>query len=461
MNLSLISKVNRLRKLRADKLAGQGHAIAPPSFPSSFAEFAPLTKIRSSGEVIPFHPYPFQLDVIDSIERSPNTIILKSRQLGLSELICCWLLKRAVSEPGFNAAVFSKTQRDSSDLATRINHMAVSLGDRCPDFDSQSKMQLSFKNLGSITFLPVTSRAARGIPSVSVLVFDEAAFIDGIDGLYAAAAPTMAMLGDRGRVIFNSTPNGRSGLFYKIWTEENTWNKVRLHYSQHPVYAADPDWAAKQKASRNLTESQWNQEFELDFSESEVNVFSHEDIEAAAIGHWQGAIAGHRYLVGIDTATSGADYWVVTIWDVTSKPYSLVAMYRERRKSSDYNLAQTANLIRQYRVESIYVESNAAGQIALESLIRMMPTDRIEGVVTTANSKRINTDRLVLLLERREVVFPPDCPLKEEMLNFRQSETGKREAASGFHDDVIMSMAIAFSNLDFPGGEFKQGRARY
>jgi phage FluMu gp28-like protein len=48
------------------------------------------------------------------------------------------------------------------------------------------------------------------------VLFDEAGFIDGIDGVYQAAMPTLSMLGDRGKVIFNSTPNGKTGLFYRL-----------------------------------------------------------------------------------------------------------------------------------------------------------------------------------------------------------------------------------------------------
>jgi phage FluMu gp28-like protein len=111
----------------------------------------------------------------------------------------------------------------------------------CPAFETESKIMISFKGAGQLVFLPVTSRAARGIPSVSVLFFDEAAFIEGIEGVYQAAVPTMSMLGEKGRVIFNSTPNGKSGLFYDIWIGEfPDWNKVELHYSLHPVYAEDP-----------------------------------------------------------------------------------------------------------------------------------------------------------------------------------------------------------------------------
>jgi phage terminase large subunit-like protein len=417
--------------------------------PTDWERFAPLVNIQSGGRIVPFNAYPFQVELIREIERSPNTIICKSRQMGISETICSWILMRALTEPGFSGVVFSKTQKDSSDLCTRIRNMAIGMGALCPEFKTESQTELAFDGYGRLTFLPVTARAARGIPSVSVLFFDEAAFIDGIEGVYQAAIPTMSMLGDRGRVIFNSTPNGKSGLFYELWTGDSPdWKKVELHYSLHPVYSHDPAWAETTKKKRKLTETQWQQEFELNFTESDVNVFLEELIVRGGRGMWTAPKEGRFYFVGIDTATSGADYFCTTIWDVTERPYSLVAIHRERRKSLDYNLAQTATLLDAYAPILVNVESNAAGAVALESLTQLRPGLRFEGITTTQTSKRVNTDRLILLLERDELIYPAESVIVSEMRNFRQNEKGGRESAPGHHDDSIMASAIAFALLE-------------
>lgn len=460
---SALSRVER--KLRSlDKWMPRKTQSAT-DIPTDWEQFAPQVNIQSGGRIVPFNAYPFQLDLVREIERSPNTVICKSRQMGISETICSWMLMRALTEPGFSGVVFSKTQKDSSDLGTRIRNMAVSLGGLCPPFRTESKQAIAFEGLGQLVFLPVTARAARGIPSVSVLFFDEAAFIEGIEGVYQAAVPTMSMLGDKGRIIFNSTPNGKSGLFYEIWTGDlPDWTKVELHYLLHPVYSLNPSWAEDTKKKRKLTEGQWQQEFELNFTESDVNVFLEEYIVRGARGTWAHARDGRFYFVGIDTATSGADYFCTTIWDVTERPYSLVAMHRERRKSLDYNIAQTATLLDAYAPILVNVESNAAGAVALESLTQLRPGLRFEGITTTQTSKRVNTDRLILLLERDELIYPAESVIVSEMRNFRQNEKGGREAAPGHHDDSIMSTAIAFALLedtDFGFVEFySSGRRR-
>lgn len=462
--------------------------IAVGAFVSLWAIFAPMTQIQTSGTVKPFEPYDYQIDLIKAIDSTQNTVICKSRQMGVSETICCYLLMRALTESGFSAVVFSKTQADSSELCLRIQTMADSLGDMCPVMKTRSATKIAFKGLGRIHFLPVTARSARGIPSVSVILFDEAAFIDGIDGVYQAAMPTLSMLGDRGKVIFNSTPNGRTGLFYRLimagageakrvnetlteirqpannivpfqrgqnpntrsW-EHKKWAKVFLHWRSHPLYGADPLWAEKTRLERQLTEAQWDQEYELQFSEGQKNVFSLELIEKAAIGQWQEPQKGRRYLAGIDPSFGGGDFFRCQIWDVTRTPYQLAAEYGASRKTKDTNIAQSILLLEQYKPGITSVETNSGGSLILEDLTRLKPAWNWQGVCTTSTSKLINTDRLVLLLEREQLRFPPDSAIAQEMPHFVETIKGAsrlRNAESGMHDDAVMAAAIAFASLD-------------
>lgn len=466
--------------------------------------FAPLTNIQTSGTVKPFVPYDFQVDLVETIDKNQNIVICKSRQMGISETICSYLLMRALTEPGFSAVVFSKTQADSSELGRRIREMAVSLGSLCPQLSSESATRLSFKGLGKIHFLPVTARAARGIPSVSVVLFDEAAFIDGIDGVYQAAMPTLSMLGDRGKVIFNSTPNGRTGLFYRLliagvgeqkrvqqalkavalretqpvnnivpykrnpntaFWEHKQWAKVFLHWRSHPVYGSDPDWADKTRSDRKLTVAQWNQEYELDFAEGQRQLFALDLIDRAKRGQWLPAtgepiqiwkkpIPGHRYIAGVDPNLGGDDNFACPIFDVSVRPFELVAEYYQNRRSKDYNISNSLALMRLYRPSAIGVETNNGGIFYLDEFQKLEKGWQWEAVVTTTNSKISNTDRLTLILERDLIIFSENSALAQEAPHFIESVKGKtrsREAEAGFHDDAVMGSAIAFSQLgDLP-----------
>lgn len=453
--------------------------------PANWTEFASLTKIKSAGQVVPFVPYDFQDELIRTIEANQYTCIIKSRQLGISETICSWLLMRALTEPGFTAVVISKTQKDSSDLSDRVKRMANSLGDKCPVFESESKTKLAWVGLGSIEFLASTPRAARSIPSVSVLLLDEAGFIDKIDQIYQAASPTLAMVGEKAKVVMCSTPNGKQGLFWEILGSEGEdsdriirecqairqsnsivpfdrlshhtrflrcgdWAKVLLHWRSHPIYGVDPDWATKQRVKLRLTQRQWNIEYELELAESGSLVFDSDLIDVAAKGCWVSPLS-RNYLAGIDPNFGGDDFFVTQVWDVTDLPYQLVAEYRNNRRSKDYNLAQTLKLLDDYNPAVTSCETNGGGSLILEELTKLRSHLTILGVATTATSKICHTDRIGLLLERNALVFPQECSFNQEAKHFVETTNGKtrsRAAESGYHDDGVMAAAIAFANLD-------------
>ncbi len=466
----------------------QAIALKPKTL---FDYFAPMVTVESAGSVVKFNPYDYQSDLIRSVENNSKIVITKSRQMGISETICCYLLMRAATEPGFTAIVFSKTLDDSGALGRRIRHMAQSLGSLCPDFASESDKKLSFKRLGSISFLPGTSRSARGIASVSVIFFDEAAFIDGIDGIYQAAGATTSMLGDKAKFIFNSTPNGRAGLFYRLlisgvddkkrslqackevgepsnsivpfdrvgkhtrsWVT-NGWCKIFLHWRVHPVYGKDPDWAEKKRTAEQLTQAQWDQEFELAFSEGSTAVFPQDLVEAASIGHWSDPIPGRKYIMGIDPAFGGSDAFVSQVWEIYRGQYSLVSEYSATHTSKTINIQRTIELIDQYKPINVNIEVNSGGGIILEDLSKKRSAVRWGEVNTGNRSKIENTDRIVLMLERQQIEFPEDSNLAKEMMHFvetigskMKATTRTRAAESGFHDDSVMAAAITFANTD-------------
>ena len=436
----------RLKLLQEQQASSDGFNA---QIPGNWAEFAALTRVASGGRIVPFVPYPFQRDLIATVEASPNVVVNKSRQTGISETISNWMLWRATREPGFTGIVFSKTQQDAGNLAGRIRLAATTLGPLCPEFLTDSKLEVAFRGYGRVLFLPPTARAARGIPSASVIFADEAAFIDKAEEIYTAAAPTLSMLGDRGRYIVVSTPNGRSGWFYQLWTNGgDAWTKIRVHYSEHPVYAADPTWAERTREQRRLTERQWQQEYELSFEASDAGVFRHDLLEQAARGEYSEGLATRTYILGVDPSFGGDDYFTAVVVDVTDEVFQVVAMHHANNQSSEYNIRKTCDLIDDFNPVVVAIESNSGGRVVAEAIQATAYSANVELVTTTATSKRTNTDRLVYLLEHDRLVLPNDEAFLTDFRNFRQDEKGRREAAHGFHDDIVMATAIALSQSE-------------
>lgn len=435
-------------------------------------EFARCTWIRTGGTVAPFDPYGYQVELVRSINDHPNTIINKSRQMGASETVCSYLLCRALTERGFAAVVFSKTQQDASELGRRVRAMANSIEGESIRYLTDSNTQIAIEGRGTLYFLPSSPRAARGIPSCSVLFMDEGAFLDGAAEIYRGAMPTLSMVGDDAKVIVTSTPDTELDWFGQLWHQgtppdwydyvrrhdiaglnallarvNDSWNRVAIHYSQHPIYGADPDWARRTRESRRMTQAAWDSEYELAFGATDTQIYPPELVRRASRGSWRecGSI-GRTYVIGVDPNGGGNDYFTALVLDITRAPYEVVGMFRENGRSTDYSLRHVKQLIEDYLPERVIVEKQAMGSVIAEALAHILPSYAIETFSTSRPSKVVATDRILYLLERDELIFP-DGIISEELRAFQQQESGERKAASGAHDDTVMALAFACSAI--------------
>ena len=382
---------------------------------------------------------------MQSICDNQYTIVLKSRQVGASETVCSYLLCRALTEPGFSACVFSKTATDSGSLGKRIRAQAASIADSGIEFTTESNSELSFKGLGTIYFLPATPRAARGIPSVSVVVLDEAAFLDGAEQIFTAVQPTMATLGDQGKLIMISTPNGLGNMFSNLWHTAEEWNKFKIHYSDIPIYAKDPNWAEKTKRRSKLTDRAFRQEYELSFVASEAQIYQPDLVELACNGECiEAGFIGREYVMAIDPAAGGDDFWCSIVMDVTRVPYRVVNVFRIRHKSSDYCIKQIIEQAEDFAPAKVIIEKNGVGAVVSEVLSMKLAKYMVEPYNTNRPNKISNTDRVAYLLEREELMLPRD-PFFQELLMFQQMDNGDRRAGEGAHDDSVMALALACS----------------
>lgn len=432
------------KKARANLYSNEQFTTLPTV--EKWPDFAAQTYIRTSGTVAAFEPYEYQRDLIKSINENPNTIVLKSRQTGISETVCSYLLCRALTERGFAAVIFSKTQTDASELGRRVRAMANSIKGENIKFLTDSNIQLAFEGRGTLYFLPATPRAARGIPSCSALFLDEAAFLDGADEIYTAALPTLSMVGEKAKVIVVSTPATEFDFYGRLWYgEEGEWNKVKIHYSQHPVYGADPDWAEKTRKSRRMSLAAWNTEYECIFGQTDATIYPPALVERCSTGQWRecGSI-GRDYVLGIDPNGGGTDFFTAMVMDITEEPNEVVAMYRENGRSTEYSLRHVAELVENFQPKRTVIEKNGLGTPIAEALTLNLPSYSIETFNTSRPSKITATDRVLYLMENDKLIFPKGI-IAEELKSFRQDETGKREAAPGMNDDTVMALAFACS----------------
>jgi phage terminase large subunit-like protein len=446
--------------------------------PENWFDFAPLTMIRSGTRIIPFNPYEYQKELITCIENNFATVVAKSRQLGVTETVANYFLWKALRNPGYVAVVLSKGFADTSNIAKRIRVMANSLAPKGLELESDNLTDMKIKGGGRILFRPSTANGVRGLESISDILFDESAFVEGIDQIYTSAIPATEMVGDNARLIFLSTPNGKSGFYWdrlalnndekdieqiceemkegliepvQHWIDSNGWCKFVIHWKAHPIYGQKPDYLESIRKKKQLSETAIQQEYNLSFNESEVIVFSNEIVRLNAVGNYEKPIKQKRYYVGVDTSTVGDDYTVCIVISEDKGKYNVSHLYRKRKMSMEYNLEQIGEILSSYNPVKVGIETTGGtGQIYLEQLSKRYSASKIDAIKTTGDTKPQMIDRLILALEKRVITFPPG-PISDELLSYRRTghKLKKLEASPGKHDDTVMGLAFAVTVSPF------------
>ena len=457
---------------QANKLIGKSDKYNQLNISNNWLDFARKCKIRSGGNVVYFDPYQYQIDLVN-LMINHSVCVVKSRQLGISETITNFMLWRACLNPGYLGLVFSKTQTDSSLIARRMKRMIESLGLKTA---TENLTDIEINGGGRILFRNSNPDSARGIESVVDVFLDELAFLESGKEVYDSLAPSQQMVGDKARVFAVSTPNGKSGFYWDLlnngngakdiellcknacdgngdpfqhWIDSGGWGKILIHWKIHPLYGGNPNFLKDIHEKQKLSWQTINQEYNLSFQESESNYFSVDTIRNCATGNNENYQENCFYFLGLDSATTGKDYAVCVVLKYENDIFSLVNLYRKREQSSEYHLYHIGEVINNYQPTLTGVEvTGGVGQVWLEELSKNHFGTKFKKIVTTGDSKPAMLDRLKLMMESQRFIYPSNSPIVDELLNFKRNDK-KLEAASGKHDDIIMSVAFALTVAEF------------
>lgn len=444
--------------------------------PQQWLDFARLCKIRSGTQFINFEPYFYQKEIVDLIEARKFTCIAKTRQLGISELICNYFVWKALKNPGYVAVILSKNQSDTSALAKRVKKQLFPfITEGLLSFKTDNLTDIEIAGGGRLLFRNSSPNGIRGVESVSDVLFDEWGFVEDAELIYEAVLPTLELVGDDARVVVNSTPNGRVGHYWNMlssgngdndidrhcteikndvgsafrhWVDNGEWNKVVIHWKAHPVYSKVIGYLEKKRVQMKMSEAGIQREYNLSFDDSDQNVFPYETIEFAAIGNYCDHDKSKRYYMGIDVSTIGDDFTVGVMLSEYQGSFNVAAMYRQRKASMDRNLDALSLLIEQYQPTKIAIEvTGGVGQLYLEKLSGRHPATMITAIKTTGDSKPVMIERSIHAHEKRVLTYPAGV-ISDEHKGFVRKEK-RLEASTGNHDDTVMALAFALSVSPF------------
>jgi hypothetical protein len=186
------------------------------------------------GRVL-FNLYPFQDKVLNLWKDNPYSVVLKSRQLGISTLVAGYSLWLMLFHKDKNVLCIATKQETAKNMVTKVKFMYENLPSwlRIPA-EENNKLTLRLSNGSQVKAVSAASDSGRS-EAVSMLIIDEAAFIEGIDEIWASAQQTLATGG--GAVVL-STPYGVGNWFHKTWVraeaQENDFLPIKLPWYVHP-----------------------------------------------------------------------------------------------------------------------------------------------------------------------------------------------------------------------------------
>ena len=114
--------------------------------------------------------------------------------------------------------------------------------------------------------------------SYDLIIFDEAALVDGRDAFNVALRPTLDK--DNSKAIFISTPRGRNNwfadFFYRGFSDDfKEWVSIRATYHENPRFSEEDIVEAK----KSMSGAEFAQEYMADFNtyEGQIWNFNHEE----------------------------------------------------------------------------------------------------------------------------------------------------------------------------------------
>jgi hypothetical protein len=428
------------------------------------------------GKIL-FTLYPFQEKVLHLFKDNPYSLILKSRQLGISTLTAGYSLWMMLFHEGKNVLCVATKQETAKNLVTKVKFMY----DNLPSWlqistEENNKLTLRLTNGSQIKATSAASDAGRS-EAVSMLVVDEAAFIEGIDNIWASAQQTLST---GGGAIVLSTPNGTGNWFHKMWTKaeakENEFLPIRLPWMVHPE--RDQSWRDRQDDLLGDPRIA-AQECDCDFNTSGDVVFYSEWIEFIKettikepverrgvdqnLWIWESADYAREYLITADVARGdGKDFSTAHIIDIETNTqvaefkgqlppkefgYFLVGLAAEYNNAmlcpENANIGwATIDAIKERGYRNLY-HSPKSDKLTAESYLQTYEgnSEMVPGFTMSMRTRPLIINKFREFIGDRSVTIRSKR-LLEEMKVFIW-KNGRPEAQVGYNDDLIMAFGIA------------------
>lgn len=434
--------------------------------------------------LVPFNLFDFQIKTLQQFVKHRFNIILKSRQMGISTLVAAYALMKMLFNNNYKVLVIATNQEVAKNLVHKVKVMYSKLPSWLKmEVLEDNKLAITFKNGSTIKAVSSSPTAGRS-EALSLLIIDEAAFIDTFEEIWTSAQLTLATGGD---AIVLSTPNGVGNLFFDLWQQAEdgshddkltAFNPIRLKWDLHPE--RDQTWRDQQTLTLGARKA--GQECDTDFLTSGHTVVDgdvlqwyfdnmlREPLEKRGLDGnmwiWKYPESNCKYIVSVDVARGdGGDDSAIQVINATKSEQS--AEWIGQVSPRDLGRMAVA-IAMEYNTALLIIENKNVGFETVQEAITMNypnihysfrndvyidpsihivrnydlkdKKDMVPGFTTNHINRPIIIQKLEMLLEQKIFNFY-SSRLYHQLLSFVWLK-GKAQAGQNKKDDAVMALGI-------------------
>lgn len=203
---------------------------------------------NTQKKFVPLKLFPDQEQLLRDYENYNENITKKYRQAGVTTVTAAWVSKKLqlADENSPERVLIVANKKDTAvEMAGKIKEFLsqwpewINVGF---DKNKNAASRFALNNGCEVKAVATSKDALRGY-TPTILIFDEAAYIEAGEDFWAAS---MASLSTGGKIILISTPNGFDPIYYAVYDQAirkmNDFHVTDLRWVNDPRYAKDLKW---------------------------------------------------------------------------------------------------------------------------------------------------------------------------------------------------------------------------
>lgn len=428
-------------------------------------------KSLDSEELVLFVPRPYQVEMVDKMLNERFVIVKLPRQAGKTVICAAILLWHIIFNRNYSILIAAHIGDKAREVLTLIKEMYENL----PEFlqhgvKKWNEGRIALENGSRIKAGGTTARSARG-DTYNLCYLDEFAFVEPhlADEFVKSVFPTVSS-GQTSKIFITSTPRGLN-TFHRMWKAAIDGSSGYAHVEIKWNDVPNRDEAFRAKIVAQFGQEYFDQEYAAEFLGSSRTLIAGHKLLTMSMDPpiastptsrvYLQPERGHIYAATVDVAEGlGGDYSCIIVFDVTSLPYRIAAIYRDNRIHPMALPGVIHQMATAYNKAMVLVESNFGQQIA-DILWRDLEYENVvqtsrsakrgeqvsggfaansrPGVQMNVLNKRLGCNNLKVLVEQDQLIINDDW-LYGELCRF--AVDGKTYKAEDGNDDLAMCCVL-------------------